>query len=144
MQAQALAKHRQDSAPPGFACPSCNSAPPLGALWRCGQCGQAFDTFMTGGACPHCGAQFNLTQCLDCGTKMTSERILRLKRSGNFVRELLLALILTFSPGEKEQLSRVSIIRQLVRLILSRVFPKTRRTWKPSPVPRPSDRRGWP
>ena len=52
----------------GFACPSCLTAPPLGELWRCGKCGKAFDTFLTQGACPHCGTQFNVTQCLDCGT----------------------------------------------------------------------------
>jgi Zn-dependent protease len=52
----------------GFACPSCKTAPPLGELWRCGKCGKSFDTFLTQGVCPHCGAQFNMTQCLDCGT----------------------------------------------------------------------------
>jgi Zn-dependent protease len=52
----------------GFACPSCHTAPPLGELWRCGKCGQTFDTFLTQGVCPHCQTQFNSTQCLDCGT----------------------------------------------------------------------------
>jgi hypothetical protein len=51
----------------GFACPSCWTAPPLGAYWQCGQCRQPFDTFQTQGVCPHCGAQFATTQCLDCG-----------------------------------------------------------------------------
>lgn len=51
----------------GFACPSCRTAPPLGAYWQCGQCGQPFDTFQTLGACPHCAAQFPTTRCLDCG-----------------------------------------------------------------------------
>jgi Zn-dependent protease len=50
-----------------FACPSCKTAPPLGELWRCGKCRQAFDTFLSQGVCPHCNTQFNLTQCLDCG-----------------------------------------------------------------------------
>jgi len=50
-----------------FACPSCRTAPPIGAYWKCGQCGQSFDTFQTGGVCPHCAAQFATTQCLDCG-----------------------------------------------------------------------------
>jgi Zn-dependent protease len=50
-----------------FACPSCRTAPPIGAYWKCGQCGQPFDTFQTGGVCPHCAAQFATTQCLDCG-----------------------------------------------------------------------------
>ena len=51
---------------PGFACPSCETAPPMGAFWKCGKCGQAFDTFQTGAVCPHCAAQFPVTMCLDC------------------------------------------------------------------------------
>jgi Zn-dependent protease len=50
-----------------FACPSCRTAPPLGAYWQCGQCRQPFDTFETQGVCPHCRAQFATTRCLDCG-----------------------------------------------------------------------------
>lgn len=50
----------------GFACPSCYAAPPLGEFWKCRQCGQAFDTFVTGAACPACGARFGVTTCLDC------------------------------------------------------------------------------
>ncbi len=67
-QAQALARLAKLPRRAGFACPSCKTAPPLGELWRCGKCGKAFDTFLTQGACPHCGTQFNGTQCLDCGT----------------------------------------------------------------------------
>jgi Zn-dependent protease len=66
-QASALAKIAKLPRRAGFACPCCKTAPPLGGLWRCGQCGKAFDTFLTQGTCPHCGAQFNVTQCLDCG-----------------------------------------------------------------------------
>lgn len=51
----------------GFACPSCRTKPPLGAYWQCGQCRQPFDTFQTQAVCPHCGAQFATTRCLDCG-----------------------------------------------------------------------------
>jgi Zn-dependent protease len=51
---------------PGFACPSCRTAPPLGAFWHCGKCTQQFDTFASGAVCPNCGAQFALTGCLDC------------------------------------------------------------------------------
>jgi len=51
----------------GFACPECNTAPPLGEFWKCGQCGQAFDTFQSHAVCPRCGAQFAQTKCLDCG-----------------------------------------------------------------------------
>jgi Zn-dependent protease len=51
----------------GFACPTCNSAPPLGDFWTCPQCRQSFDTFQTQAVCPHCAANFPVTQCLDCG-----------------------------------------------------------------------------
>lgn len=51
----------------GFACPRCKTAPPVGEFWKCGRCGQAFDTFQTGAVCPHCAAQFGVTKCLDCG-----------------------------------------------------------------------------
>jgi len=67
-QAQALARIARIPRRSGFACPSCKTAPPLGELWRCGKCGKPFDTFLTLGTCPHCGTQFNMTQCLDCGT----------------------------------------------------------------------------
>jgi Zn-dependent protease len=67
-QARALARIAKMPRREGFACPSCRTAPPVGELWRCGKCGQAFDTFLTQGVCPHCGTQFNATQCLDCGT----------------------------------------------------------------------------
>ena len=50
----------------GFACPSCRTAPPLGAYWKCGKCEQPFDTFETRGVCPHCAAQYATTMCLDC------------------------------------------------------------------------------
>lgn len=53
----------------GYLCPSCQTAPPLGAFWRCGQCGQMFDTFATNAVCPKCSAQFANTMCLDCGTQ---------------------------------------------------------------------------
>ncbi|MDD5140742.1 MAG: M50 family metallopeptidase [Verrucomicrobiales bacterium] len=72
-QAGALARIAKLPRREGFACPSCKTAPPLGELWRCGQCGKAFDTFITLGACPHCGTQFNSTQCLDCGTSRPME-----------------------------------------------------------------------
>jgi Zn-dependent protease/DNA-directed RNA polymerase subunit RPC12/RpoP len=67
--ALALAKLAKIPRRAGFACPSCKTAPPLGELWRCGKCGNAFDTFATNAACPHCHAQYNMTQCLDCGTR---------------------------------------------------------------------------
>jgi Zn-dependent protease len=51
----------------GFSCPTCNTSPPVGEFWKCGKCGQAFDTFQSHAACPHCGAQYAQTKCLDCG-----------------------------------------------------------------------------
>ena len=73
MQARALSKIAKIPRRAGFACPSCHTAPPLGALWRCGQCGNAFDTFAANASCPQCAAQYNLTQCLDCGTRSPME-----------------------------------------------------------------------
>lgn len=67
-QARALARIAKLPRRAGFACPSCKTAPPLGPLWRCAKCGNAFDTFLSLGTCPHCGAQYQVTQCLDCGT----------------------------------------------------------------------------
>ena len=52
---------------PGFACSSCRTAPPMGAYWKCGACGQAFDTFETRAICPNCATRFDLTRCLGCG-----------------------------------------------------------------------------
>jgi len=66
-QAQALSRIAKLPRREGFACPSCHTAPPLGALWRCGKCGQQFDTFLTQAACPNCGVQYSATQCLECG-----------------------------------------------------------------------------
>ena len=51
----------------GFVCPECKTPPPVGELWKCGQCGQAFDTFQTGAVCPSCGMRYPVTTCLDCG-----------------------------------------------------------------------------
>lgn len=53
----------------GFACPECKTAPPLGEFWKCGKCGQPFDTFQTGAVCPNCKTQFAATKCLDCGAE---------------------------------------------------------------------------
>jgi len=65
--AQALLRFAKLPRRDGFACPRCKTAPPLGSFWKCGQCGQPFDTFQTRAVCPHCAAQFPQTMCLDCG-----------------------------------------------------------------------------
>jgi Zn-dependent protease len=51
----------------GLACPACRTRPPAGAFWVCPGCRQAFDAFETGAVCPHCGAVFVTTRCLECG-----------------------------------------------------------------------------
>jgi Zn-dependent protease len=66
-QARVLLRLAKLPRTPGFACPSCKTAPPAGAFWKCNLCGQSFDTFQTRGVCPNCKAQFAVTRCLDCG-----------------------------------------------------------------------------
>jgi Zn-dependent protease len=66
-QAQALARMAKLPRHQGFACPSCNAAPPVGELWLCGQCRKPFDTFASHGVCPYCSTQFTVTRCVDCG-----------------------------------------------------------------------------
>jgi Zn-dependent protease len=51
----------------GFLCPTCKTAPPIGEFWKCGKCGQPFDTFQNHAICPHCSTQFPQTRCPDCG-----------------------------------------------------------------------------
>jgi len=67
MQARAMAKMAGVPRREGFACPVCKTAPPQGAIWRCGKCRKAFDTFETQGICPHCGTQYAATSCPECG-----------------------------------------------------------------------------
>jgi Zn-dependent protease len=66
-QARALLRFAKLPRRDGFACPSCKAAPPVGDLWKCGRCGQGFDTFLTHAVCPQCGAQYPVTRCVDCG-----------------------------------------------------------------------------
>ena len=67
MQARALARIEKAPRREGFACPVCKTAPPQGAIWRCGKCRQPFDTFETQGVCPHCQTQYAATSCPECG-----------------------------------------------------------------------------
>lgn len=57
----------------GYACPSCHTAPPLGAHWKCAQCSRPFDTFETHATCPNCSAHYSTTMCLDCQTQSPIE-----------------------------------------------------------------------
>lgn len=66
-QARALLRFSKVPRRDGFACPTCAAAPPLGEYWRCGKCGQPFDTFQSQAVCPHCSTQYGQTKCLDCG-----------------------------------------------------------------------------
>ncbi len=66
-QARALLRFAKLPRRNGYACPTCKTSPPVGEFWKCGQCGQPFDTFQTGAACPNCRSQFPQTKCIDCG-----------------------------------------------------------------------------
>jgi Zn-dependent protease len=68
VQARALARFDKLPRREGFACPVCKTAPVRGELWRCGKCGKTFDTFETHAACPHCGTQYAVTACFECGS----------------------------------------------------------------------------
>ena len=67
-QAQVLVKMSKLPRRQGYACPSCRTAPLLGAYWKCSHCGTPFDTFQTQARCPKCAADFPVTMCLDCRT----------------------------------------------------------------------------
>jgi len=82
-QARALSRLAKLPRRESFACPSCKTAPPLGEYWRCGKCGKAFDTFLTQGICPHCGTQYNVTHCLDCGASNPIESWMKTPPSHN-------------------------------------------------------------
>lgn len=68
-QARALARFAQLPRRQEFSCPTCKASPPQGDFWKCGNCGQPFDTFQTGAVCPRCGSRFDSTGCIDCGAK---------------------------------------------------------------------------
>jgi Zn-dependent protease len=58
----------------GFACPSCQAAPPAVPVWACAQCGNRFDFFATQGLCPHCQTAVRVLSCIDCGVEHPLER----------------------------------------------------------------------
>ncbi len=65
--AQALLRFAKLPRRDGFACPVCKTKPPIGDFWKCGRCGQPFDTFQTQAVCAGCATHFAVTKCLDCG-----------------------------------------------------------------------------
>lgn len=67
-QAQALSRLAKGPRREGFACPSCKASPPAGEYWHCSNCRKAFDTFLAGAMCPHCGTHFARTSCFECGS----------------------------------------------------------------------------
>lgn len=66
-QARYLSKVAKLPRREGFACPRCQTAPPIGEFWKCRNCGRGFDTFQTQGVCSYCATQFDVARCLDCG-----------------------------------------------------------------------------
>jgi Zn-dependent protease len=64
--AQAMLRQEKIPRRIGLKCPSCGMAPPIGNYWGCANCHQQFDTFESGGRCPHCNTQYGTTMCLDC------------------------------------------------------------------------------
>jgi Zn-dependent protease len=67
MRARVLARIAKMPHRGGFACPDCHQPPIIGPFWRCDRCQKPFDTFETHATCPHCGAQFAVTRCPECG-----------------------------------------------------------------------------
>jgi hypothetical protein len=65
-QARSLSRLAKLPRREGYSCPTCKSHPPIGEYWKCGNCGQACDTFATGAVCPSCSTRFPVTTCLDC------------------------------------------------------------------------------
>jgi Zn-dependent protease len=48
-------------------CPTCGIGGPRGTFWLCEHCQTRFDTFVTRGSCPACGAWYHPTTCPHCG-----------------------------------------------------------------------------
>jgi len=65
-QARGLARLERAPRRQEFRCPLCHESPPIGEFWGCNRCRRAFDTFQTGGFCPHCQAEYNVTVCPFC------------------------------------------------------------------------------
>ncbi len=54
---------------PGFACPTCKAAPPIGPFWVCSNCKNRYDTFERATICPTCGTSHQSTGCAACGAR---------------------------------------------------------------------------
>jgi hypothetical protein len=53
----------------GYACPSCQVAPPSGPLGLCPACGHRYDPFLNAGVCPHCATARPLIPCALCAAE---------------------------------------------------------------------------
>jgi S1-C subfamily serine protease/Zn-dependent protease/transcriptional regulator with XRE-family HTH domain len=56
----------------GFACPACDTKPPLGPFWTCGACGTTADPFEVAESAPEavcavCGTPISTAACFACG-----------------------------------------------------------------------------
>jgi Zn-dependent protease len=59
---------------PGFACPVCRIAPPVGRFWKCLSCNATIDIFDPLQSCPKCTTFFIAIACTHCGhTRSGSE-----------------------------------------------------------------------
>lgn len=50
-----------------YACPVCETSPPIGPFWLCQHCGQPCDLFAHGAVCPQCQGHHEAVACPDCG-----------------------------------------------------------------------------
>jgi Zn-dependent protease len=66
-QARAMAQLEKAPRHNEFACPVCKASPRIGEFWLCGNCRKPFDLFATQSQCPHCGAQYAVATCQECG-----------------------------------------------------------------------------
>jgi hypothetical protein len=68
LDTEALAEIEGTSGPTGsgIRCPKCKWAPRAEDRWSC-TCGHSWNTFDTGGVCPACQYQWQITQCPRCG-----------------------------------------------------------------------------
>jgi hypothetical protein len=63
-------KHQALMAEPEIYCPKCKWRPNMLSRWLCsgkfGGCGTSWNTFLTGGLCPHCSCAWEITACHSC------------------------------------------------------------------------------
>jgi Zn-dependent protease len=68
-QSKQLLRLEKSPRRPEFRCPECKESPPIGKFWRCGKCGNGFDTFETQAFCPNCHTEYAVTVCPYCLNK---------------------------------------------------------------------------